>query len=139
MQIYELKLTELPNAYDVLKELYISLEYEQFEDYVYAMSREGYKIFALYERGELITYAGIRVDINLYFRRHLHIFELITKPTYDAEHFNAQMLIYLNDYAKMFACERLVLSEHLDTKELQDFYKTSGFLHVNRLLSKELV
>ena len=139
MQIYELKLTELHDVYDVIKELHISLEYDDFEDLIYQMSREGYKMFGLYEKGDFITYAGVEVAINLYHGHHLYIHELVTKSAFRSRGFGSEMLIYLNDYAKMLGCERLILSSALHRKEAHAYYEKAGFLQVGKQFCKELI
>jgi len=127
MQVRELKLTELDVAYEVLKELRVELSYDEFEDIVYQMQDQNYKIFGVYERDELITYAGVSVQSNLYHKRHLFMYELVTKATHRSRGYAKEMLFYLHDYAKMFKCENIVLTSGNQRVDAHRFYEREGF------------
>ncbi len=110
MQIRELNLKELYTAYDVLKQLRPKLSYEEFEDLIYDMRHMKYKMFGIMNREKLITYAGVAIQTNLYDKRHLYIFDLVTDVKYTAEDYDKMMLEYLMDYSKTCMCEKIVLS-----------------------------
>jgi GNAT superfamily N-acetyltransferase len=137
MQIRELSLQELDIAYDVIKELR-DLEYDAFEDLIYDMRHQEYKIFGLFEKGELVTYAGVKVQINLYHKKHLYIDDFVTKTSSRSQNYGKEMLIYLEDYAKIFQCERIVLSSGFAREDAHRFYERNGFERKSFLFLKEL-
>lgn len=127
MQIREMSLKELYTIYDILKQLRCELSYDAFEDLIYEMRHMEYKMFGLFEKGELICYAGASVLTNLYHKRHLFIFDLVTDEKYRSQGYAKLMLEYLQDYAKTAACENLVLSSGLQRTQAHKFYEKEGF------------
>jgi GNAT superfamily N-acetyltransferase len=137
MQIREITLKELDIAYEVIKELR-NLSYDEFEDLIYEMRHQEYKILGLFERGELQTYAGVCIASNLYHKKHLYIYDLVTKASARSQKFGAEMLIYLEDYAKIFQCQKIVLSSGLQRKDAHHFYEKNGFEATSFLFVKTL-
>lgn len=121
-------LKELYSVYDVLKQLRTELTYEEFEDLIYDMRHMEYKMFGILERGELVCYAGAAVQTNLYHKRHLYIFDLVTDEKHRSQGYGKMMLAYLRDYAKTAACEHLVLSSGLQRENAHRFYEKEGFV-----------
>ena len=76
---------------------------------------------------KLITYAGVAIQTNLYHKRHLYVFDLVTDEKYRDKKYGAMMLEYLNDFAKMGMCENIVLSSGIQREDAHRFYEKSGF------------
>ena len=110
MQIRELDLKELYTVYDVLVQLRSELTYEEFEDLIYDMRHMEYKMIGIMDKEKLITYAGVAVQTNLYYKRHLFVFDLVTDESYRQQGYGKMMIEYLKDYAKMGMCQNLVFS-----------------------------
>jgi len=127
MQIRELDLKELYTAYDVLKQLRVDLSYKEFEDLIYDMRDMDYKMIGIFDDEKLITYAGVSVQTNLYHKRHLFVFDLVTDEEYRGKNYGKMMLEYLHDYAKMGMCENIVLSSGLEKINAHRFYENYGF------------
>ena len=127
MQIRELSLKELDMAYEVLKELRVELTYDEFEDLIYDMRHIEYKMFGIIESDKLITYAGVSISTNLYHKRHLFIYDLVTAKHFRGNGYGAMMLDFLKDYAKMGMCENIVLSSGLQRETAHEFYEQNGF------------
>ncbi|HUH42597.1 MAG TPA: GNAT family N-acetyltransferase [Sulfurimonas sp.] len=128
MQIRELDLKELQMAYEVLSELRTTLSYDEFEDLIYEMRSIEYKMFGVMDGEKLITYAGVAIQTNLYDKRHLFIFDLVTSQRFRAKGYASMMLEYLNDYAKMGMCKNIVLSSGFQREDAHKFYENSGFV-----------
>jgi GNAT superfamily N-acetyltransferase len=128
MQIREITLKELYTAYELVKELRKELSYDEFEDLIYDMRHMEYKMMGIFEKEQLICYAGVAVQTNLYHKRHLYIFDLVTDVKYRSRGYGGMMLEYLRDYAKTAACEYLVLSSGLQREDAHRFYEKEGFL-----------
>jgi len=128
MQIRELDLKELVTVFDVLSQLREELDYDEFEDLIYDMRSMEYKMLGVMEGERLITYAGVAIQTNLYHKRHLFVFDLVTDESYRGRGYGKIMLDYLNDYAKMGMCENIVLSSGLHREAAHRFYEKSGFL-----------
>ena len=127
MQIREMTLKELEPIYEVLKQLRTQLSYKEFEDLIYDMRYMEYKMLGLLERGELITYAGVAVQTNLYHKRHLYVYDLVTDKKYRGRGNGKEMLEYLVDYAKTAMCENIVLSSGFAREDAHKFYEKYGY------------
>ncbi|MEA3521828.1 MAG: GNAT family N-acetyltransferase [Campylobacterota bacterium] len=138
MQIREISLKELDVAYELVQELREALTYDEFEDLVYEMRHQEYKMFGIFVQDELLTYAGVSVLINLYHKRHLYLFDLVTKSSSRSKGYAKSMLNYLNDYAKIQNCENIVLSSGLIREDAHRFYKREGFDKKSYLFVKKV-
>ena len=108
MQIRELDLKELYTIYDVVSELYSQLTYKEFEDLIYDMRYMDYKMLGIMDDDKLVTFAGVCIQTTLKEKRHLKVFEFITSKRYDTKKYDAMMKEYLQDYAKMGMCEKVI-------------------------------
>lgn len=136
MQTREIKLTELETAYEVVKELRTELSYDEFEDLVYAMRHQEYKMYGLFDGETLITYAGAAVQVNFYWKRHLFIYDLVTRASCRKQGYDKEMLIFLADIARMFQCEQLALTS--STHESDAYLDREGFEKKNDTFVKIL-
>ena len=127
MQIRELNLKELYTVYDVLKQLRQDLSYKEFEDLIYDMRHMEYKMIGLFEGETLITYAGVAIQTNLYHKRHLFVFELVTDEKFRSQKYGEMMLEYLADFAKIGMCQNIVLSSGIQREGAHTFYELHGF------------
>jgi len=127
MQIRELDLKELQTVYEVISQLRTELSYKEFEDLIYDMRHMEYKMIGIMEGEELFAYAGVAVQTNLYHKRHLYVFDLVTDEKYRANGYGKMMLDYLVDYAKMGMCENIVLSSGFAKEDAHRFYEENGF------------
>ena len=127
MQIREMNLKELDVIYEVLSQLRPTLSFKEFDDLVYDMRHMEYKMIGLFQRGELITYAGVAVQTNFYNKRHLYVYDLVTDSKYRGQEFGKEMLEYLEVYAKTAMCENIVLSSNLEKEQADKFYEKRGF------------
>ena len=128
MQIRELDLKELLTAYEVVSQLRTSLSYKEFEDLIYDMRDMEYKMIGIMDGESIITYAGVAVQTNLYHKRHLYVFDLVTDEKYRGKKYGHMMLEYLYDYAKMGMCENIVLSSGFEREKAHMFYEKNGFI-----------
>ena len=138
MQIRELDLKELYTVYDVLKQLRTELSYKEFEDLIYDMRYMDYKMIGIMDKGVLITYAGVAVQTNLYDKRHLYVFDLVTDYEYRSLNYGEMMIEYLVDYAKVAMCENIVLSSSFEKEGAHRFYESHGFVKKSFVLFKAL-
>ena len=103
MQIRILDLKELYEAYELVKELHRELDYELFEERVYEM-RDRYTMLGVFEKGELMAYAGVDVMMTLKRGRHIRVYDLVAKD----EKSKKELQSYLEDYARIAAANEVV-------------------------------
>lgn len=138
MQTREIDLTELQTAYEVVKELRSELSYDDFEDLIYDMRHQEYKMYGLFDGETLITFAGVSVQVNLSWKRHLFIYDLVTRASHRSKGYSKEMLIYLRDIARMFQCERLVLTSGSQREDAHRFYEREGFKRPGVVFMKDI-
>ena len=131
-------LKELYTVYELLKQLRVDLSYDEFEDLIYDMRHMDYKMIGMFEKERLLSYAGVAVQTNLYHKRHLYIFDLVTDEAHRSQGYGKMMMEYLQDYAKMAACEHLVLSSGLQREDAHRFYESEGFEKKSYLFVKAI-
>lgn len=138
MQIREMNLKELDVIYEVLSQLRAGLSFKEFDDLVYDMRHMDYKMIGLFERGKLITYAGVAIQTNFYHKRHLYVYDLVTDSAYRSQSFGTEMMEYLEVYAKTAMCENIVISSGLQREKAHIFYNKSGFMKKSYVFIKSL-
>jgi ribosomal protein S18 acetylase RimI-like enzyme len=138
MQIREMNLKELDVIYEVLSQLRACLTFKEFDDLVYDMRHMDYKMIGLFERGKLITYAGVAIQTNFYHKRHLYVYDLVTDSAYRSQSFGTEMMEYLEVYAKTAMCENIVISSGLQREKAHIFYNKSGFMKKSYVFIKSL-
>ena len=138
MQIRELDLKELYTIYDVLKQLRTDLSYKEFEDLIYDMRHMDYKMIGIMDDEILISYAGVCVQTNLYHKRHLFVFDLVTDEKYRGKKYGKMMLEYLVDYARVGMCENIVLSSGFQREDTHRFYDSHGYVKKSFMFVKAL-
>ncbi|WP_345993705.1 GNAT family N-acetyltransferase [Sulfurimonas sp. HSL-1716] len=138
MQIREIILTELYTAYEILQHEKEEISYKEFEDLVYEMKKENYKIITLIDDNRATTYAGIKIETNLKYKKHLHIYELISIKDKKNLQYTMEMLSYLIDFAKMNLCKNILFSFNESDSELNLSIIKNGFQKAESLYIKEV-
>jgi GNAT superfamily N-acetyltransferase len=127
MQIRELDLKELPEAYEVLCQLRVDMDYKEFEDLVYEMRHKEYKMIGVFEALELVTYVGVYVQTNFHYKRHLFVDDLVTYDSFRSRGYGDAMFEYLVNFAKVAMCENIVVSSVIDNIDAHKFFETMDF------------
>jgi GNAT superfamily N-acetyltransferase len=127
MQIRQLGLDELKCSHEVVQALRTGLSYDDFEDLVYAMRHQEYRMYGLFEDDRLVTFAGVCVQVSLEHGRHLFLYDLVTRPEYRSRGYGTEMFRYLVDTARMFQCERLLLAAEEHNRNTHTFLEKNGF------------
>ena len=102
MQIREISLKELYEAYELVKKIY-DIPYELFEDRIYEM-RDTYKMIGVFEKDHLLAYAGVEIKTTLKEGRHIRIYEITAVDEKSLK----ELQDYLEDYAKIAMAEKVV-------------------------------
>jgi len=138
LQIRELDLKELEIIYPLIEQLRPALSYKEFEDLIYDMRYMEYKMIGIMDKGELITYAGVAIQTNLYHKRHLYVFDLVSDKNFRNAGYGLMMLEYLYDYAKMGMCESVVISSDSQKENSNSLYEKQGFIKNRSLFVKSI-
>jgi len=102
MQIRQLSLKELYDAYEMVQYLY-DLTYDEFEDLVYEM-KENYTMIGIFEKEKIFAYAGLNIMTTLKEKRHIRVYEIYAKE----EKYLNELKSYIEDYAKISAAKKVI-------------------------------
>ena len=102
MQIREISLKELYEAYELVKKIY-DIPYELFEDRIYEM-RDTYKMIGVFEKDLLLAYAGVEIKTTLKEGRHIRVYEITAVDEKSLK----ELQEYLKDYAKIAMAQKVV-------------------------------
>lgn len=111
MQVREINLTELHLAYEIYKCSKNNITYTQYEDIIYQAVKENYKILLAIANDKPFAYAGVRVQTNIEFKKHLHVDEIVIKNDLSKMSYYKELLLYMQDYAKMNQCHEIIINK----------------------------
>jgi GNAT superfamily N-acetyltransferase len=110
-------------AFPVIKQLRNHLDEERYLEYLEQMTANGYRLFGLFSDGELAAVAGVDIVINMYYGRHLYVFDLVTDSAHRSKGFGEQLFRYLVEWAEGKGCEKIALSSGLQREDAHRFYE----------------
>ncbi|SDC74796.1 GNAT family N-acetyltransferase [Shouchella lonarensis] len=121
------KETDIKLAYDLLHTLRPDLSHEAFTHLFQDMQQSGYAIFGYMEGQELTAIAGVAIQTNFYNKKHLYVYDLVTKETARSKGYGAKLITYLSDYAREQGCQYIALESGLQRLNAHRFYERMGF------------
>ncbi|NPA65575.1 MAG: GNAT family N-acetyltransferase [Epsilonproteobacteria bacterium] len=102
MQIRQLSLKELYDAYEMVQHLY-DISYDEFEDLIYEM-KDNYTMIGIFEKETIFAYAGLSILTTLKDKRHIRVYEIYAKE----QKYKQELQNYIEDYAKISAAKKVV-------------------------------
>ena len=129
---------EYIDAFDLIRHLRAHLSLESYLTLVREMSSRGYRMFGLFREGKVISVAGIEVMTNLYNLRHLWVYDLVTDASERSKGYGAQLLGYVEDFARQQSCTSVVLSSGISRADAHRFYQSAQYEGVSTVFKKKL-
>lgn len=127
MDVHELETKdEWLKAFPVMKQLRTNLDRETYLDYLLDMTADGYRLFAGVVDGDYVVLAGVGIEVNMYYGRHLWVYELVTDENHRSNGYGQELLAFLEDWAADQECERIALSTGLQRDAAQRFYENKA-------------
>lgn len=114
---------EWREAFPVMNQLRTHLDEETYLRYLDEMTADGYRLFGLFSEGELAALAGVDITTNMYYGRHLWVFELVTDSAHRSKGFGERLLRFLREWAETRGCEKIALSSGLQREDAHRFYE----------------
>ena len=114
---------EWRDAFPVMKQLRTHLDEGAYLQYLDEMTANGYRLFGLFSEGELAALAGVGIETNMYYGRHLWVYELVTDSAHRSKGFGERLVRYLREWAEKRGCEKLALSSGLQRTDAHRFYE----------------
>jgi len=140
IEIKELDINELEQAFPIVKQLRTHLNFEDYVELVKKMKPHGYQIFCLFENGKIVSYAGFAILTNLYYGEHIWVYELVTDEANRNKGYGKLLLSHIEKYAKNNSLNCVALSSGLQKEDAHRFYETGmNYNKVSYVFKKNLL
>jgi GNAT superfamily N-acetyltransferase len=140
MEIVELcSAAQRREALPILRELYPSLDEDRYTRLLEEMVVDGYRQFAVrHETGELLAVAGAAVHVNLYYGRHLYIYDLVVTEEARSEGYGELLMDHVEGIARCEGCETAALACDLEREGALRLYEGRGYQKPTYAMRKAL-
>ena len=119
---------EYREAFPVIRELHDELDERKYLDLLGEMVPAGYRLFAIRgSSGEIVAVAGVQVLTNLYYERHLYVYDLVATGDARSEGHGGILMDYLEDLAVREGCKYVALACGREREGALRFYERRGF------------
>lgn len=116
--------SEWIDAFPVMKQLRSHLEVNEYLQLIKeAREKEDYKLFALYDNGEIVSVTGFMPMITLYYGRYVWVCDLVTDSSKRSKGYGEKLLTFVHEWAKQNGYETVALSSGLQRKGAHQFYE----------------
>ncbi|EKN64336.1 GNAT family N-acetyltransferase [Schinkia azotoformans] len=115
---------EILQAFPVMKQLRTHLNEATYLTLVNeAQEKEDYRMFALYDNGEIVAVVGFQPMITLYYGKYIWICDLVTDSTTRSKGYGEKLLSHVHEWAKANHYEAVALSSGLQRTDAHRFYE----------------
>ncbi|THE12446.1 GNAT family N-acetyltransferase [Bacillus timonensis] len=124
LEIRELqKVDEWKMAFPVMKQLRTHLTLEEFVNLVKEMQPQGYRLFALFDEGEVVAVTGVAQQLNLYYGKNMYVYDLVTDEAGRSKGYGEALLSYIHELARGLGCGKVALTSGLQRVDAHRFYE----------------
>ena len=128
MQIVELRSeAEFEEAFPVVRELHGELDERKYAALLAEMVPNGYRMFAVRDDGGVTAVAGVQVLTNLYYERHLYVYDLVATAGARSKGHGAALMEHLERFAGREGCKYVALACGREREGALRFYEQFGF------------
>lgn len=131
---------EILEAFPIMNQLRTHLNEATYLDLVIeAKEKDRYRLFALYNQGEIVAVTGFKPMITLYYGRFVWVCDLVTDSSKRANGYGKRLLSYVHKWAKENKYESVALSSGLERINAHRFYEEKmGYNKVSYVFKKPL-
>lgn len=104
------------------------MDRDTYVNYLIDMREQGYKLFALYHNKEMVAVAGAGISINLYYGRHVWVYDLVTDSFHRSKGYGDQLLHHVEEWGRGNGCQKAALSSGLQREDAHRFMKRKGII-----------
>ena len=127
-QIVELRSEgEFREAFATIRELHHELDEKKYMGLLAEMRPNGYRLFAVRNSGGIAGVVGMQVLTNLYYERHVYVYDLVTKASTRSKGYGQVLLAHVEDVARREGCKYIVLACGREREAAVRFYERLGF------------
>ncbi|WP_419880527.1 GNAT family N-acetyltransferase [Peribacillus sp. B-H-3] len=110
-------------AFPIMKQLRTDLTEETYIELLQDMSKDGYKLYAMYVEEKIVSLVGLSWRINFYNKRHIFIYDLVTDVSQRSFGYGEKLLKYIHDWANENGAEYVALESGLQRSDAHRFYE----------------
>lgn len=126
-------------AFPVMKQLRTNLDEETYLQLVKNMSVEGYKMFAVFEKEQVVAVTGVIQLTNLYYGKHIWVYDLITDESKRSLGYGEKLLSHIQSWSKEIGCDIVALSSGLLRQDAHRFYESKmGYTKSSYVFRKQI-
>jgi GNAT superfamily N-acetyltransferase len=111
------------DAFLVMKQLLTDLDEKKYLQLIKEMCKEGYKMFALFEKGKIVAATGVIQLTNLYYGKHIWVYDLITDESKRSKGYGEKLLLHVQTWGKENGCGIVALSSGFERADAHRFYE----------------
>jgi GNAT superfamily N-acetyltransferase len=140
MEIIELRsAAERGEVLPILRQLYPSLDEGRYAALLAEMIDDGYRQFAVRnDAKEIVALAGVAVHVNLYYGRHLYVYDLVVKEEVRSKGYGGLLMDHVEGIARREGCETTALACGLEREEALRLYERRGYQKPSYAMRKAL-
>ncbi len=139
MEIIELRSkAEFEQAFPVVRELHGELNERKYAELLAEMVPSGYRMFAVREEGELAAVAGMQVITNMYYERHLYLYDLVATARARSKGHGTALMRHVEYFARREGCKYVALACGKEREGALRFYERLGFERPGYTMRKAL-
>jgi len=101
---------EFGEAFPVVRELHHDLDEPRYRELIPEMRATGYRMFAVREEGDIVAVAGVQKLTNLYYRRHLYVYDLSVTEDAPSRGYGEGLLRHVEGVAREEGCGYVALA-----------------------------
>ena len=130
---------EMGEAFPVIKELHGELDERRYLELLAEMVPAGYRLFAVRgSEGEIVAAAGVQVLTNLYYERHLYVYDLVATEDARSEGHGGTLMDHVEELARSEGCRYVALACGREREGALRFYERRGFQRPGYSMRKAL-
>lgn len=115
---------EILEAFPVMNQLRTHLHETAYLDLVTeAREKDMYRLFALYNQGEIVAVIGFKPMITLYYGRFVWVCDLVTDSRKRSNGYGEKLLSYVHEWSKENGYESVALSSGIKRVDAHRFYE----------------
>ncbi|SDN31489.1 Acetyltransferase (GNAT) domain-containing protein [Fictibacillus solisalsi] len=130
---------EVKDAFPVMKQLRPHLTEALYLSLYEEMRTSGYTLLACYDDESIVAVAGFAVLTNLYYGKHVWIYDLVTDEQVRSKGYGEELLSFIESFAAQNNCNCVALSSGTARTDAHRFYEARmGYARVSYVFKKDI-
>ncbi len=131
---------ECIEAFPIMRQLRPHLTQNIYLDLVNeAQKKENYKLFTLYDNGDIAAVIGFMPMITLYYGKFIWVCDLVTDSSKRSKGYGEKLLTFIHEWAKECGYKKVALSSGLQREDAHRFYEDKmSYSKVSYVFIKDL-